>query len=363
MKSDSKRKLLTGRSVPENVRRILIVKPSSLGDIFHTFPAIACLRELFPQAEFDWMVHPAFADALDYSPAPVSRKILFRRQELGRIKTFLPAACELIRELRMYPYDYIFDFQGLFRSALFARTARGRVVGFARPREMMARWFYNHWSLVNLRLHAVRRNQLLVERFFHTGFINTTCTLPSNPDNRESLSSKLERSNVSLNDMLIGISPGARWPSKMFPPELFAKVISHTAELLPQARFVIMGAPADQKVAEQIRQLANLPQVVSLAGATNLGELVELVNNCRAVLANDSGPVHIAAAAKIPVVCFYGPTNPNLTGPFGDMHTVFQRNDLECIKCMHRQCSRITTECHNIDAAAVANAICGKIQK
>lgn len=362
MKS-GKKNLSANKKIPAHVKRILIIKPSSLGDIFHAFPAVARLHELFPEAEFDWVVHPAFADALDYAPVPVSRKIIFRRRELGKLSTIVPAMWELIRELREVQYDYIFDFQGLFRSAFFARMCKGRVVGFARPREGMARWFYHNWSKVNLRLHAVRRNQLLVERFFQTGTMRTNTVMPSNENNLLSLNSKLQRQGVGQNDLLIGISPGARWESKAFPPELFARVILLASEMLPQAKFVIMGAPADQKLAENIRLLAGNAPVVSLAGSTSLGELVELIKRCKVMLANDSGPVHIAAAAKVPVVCFYGPTNPNLTGPFGDIHTIFQRGDLDCIKCMSRQCNKVVAECHNIDAAAAAAAICKKIQE
>lgn len=363
-KLKSKRKALAkAKSTPENIKRILIVKPSSLGDIFHVFPAVARLHELFPKAEFDWLVHPSFADALDYSPAPVSRKIIFHRRDLGSLTTMLPAALDLIRELRKEPYDYVFDFQGLFRSALFARIARGRVIGFARPRESVARWFYHHWSKVNLRLHAVRRNQLLVERFFRTGTMRTAVKFNSFPANQQTLSQKLERLGIKKGDILVGISPGARWASKMFPPELFAKVIRLTAEMYPQARFVIMGAPADHATAEKILMLSGDAPVYSLAGSTSLGELVELINNCHVLLANDSGPVHIASAAQIPVVSFYGPTNPNLTGPFGDIHTIFQRGDLACIKCMRRNCPKAVPECHNIDAAAAAAAICNKLPK
>ncbi len=348
---------------PATVRRILIVKPSSLGDIFHVFPAVARLHELFPNAVFDWLVHPAFAEALDYAPAPIERKILFRRRELGRLSTFLPEFLDLLHELREIPYDYIMDFQGLLRSALCARFAHGTVVGFARPREATARWFYHHWAKVNLHLHAVRRNQLLVERYFRTGTMRTLCPMPSSEVHRASLESKLQRCGVAPDAPLVGVSPGARWESKMFPPELFANVIRLAAGITPEANFVLMGAPADQEATEKIRRLtAGLP-VFSLTGATSLGELVELIRSCKVLLANDSGPVHIAAAAQVPVVCFYGPTNPNLTGPFGDIHTIFQRGDLDCIKCMRRQCSKPVIECHNIDAAAVAGAVHGKLRK
>lgn len=339
----------------------MIVKPSSLGDIFHVFPAVARLSELFPNAVFDWLVNPAFAEALDYAPCPIGRKIIFRRRELSKFGTMLPEFLDLARELRKEAYDYVFDFQGLFRSALFARIARGKVVGFARPREAAARWFYHRWCKVNLRLHAVRRNQLLVERFFHTGTMRTACKMPQNQQYSESLQKKLDRLGVKEKSFTVGISPGARWESKCFPAELFAKTILLTAEMFPDANFVIMGAPADQKTAEKIRLLTGDVPVYSLAGSTSLGELVELINRCDVLLANDSGPVHIAAAAQVPVVSFYGPTNPNLTGPFGDIHTIFQRGDISCIKCMHRKCKFPITECHNIDAAAVASAIRRKL--
>ena len=269
----------------------------------------------------------------------------------------------LIRELRIHKYDYIFDFQGLVRSAFFARFAQGPVIGFARPREALARWFYTSSCKVNLRLHAVRRNQLLVERFFRTGTMRTNVPMQSNELYAGTLDAKLERLGIDRNAPLVGISPGARWESKMFPPELFARIIQLTSEMVPEARFIIMGAPADQKNAEKICMLAGSAPVYSIAGATGLGELVELISRCKVMLANDSGPVHIAAAGKIPVVCFYGPTNPNLTGPFGDMHTIFQRGDLECIKCMRRKCKFAAAECHNIDAAAAAAAVAAQLRQ
>ena len=81
-------------------QRILIVKPSSMGDIIHVFPALAFLREQLPEAVFDFVVHPAFAGILDYSPAPIRRKILFQRQRLGRVSSFPLAFLRLCRALR-----------------------------------------------------------------------------------------------------------------------------------------------------------------------------------------------------------------------------------------------------------------------
>ena len=349
------------RCADEPVRRILIVKPSSLGDIFHVFPAAAQLAELFPEAQFDWLIHPAFAEALDYAPVPIARRIFFRRRELGRIGTFLPEFLELWRELRAERYNYIFDFQGLLRSALCARLARGQVIGFARPRERAARWFYHHYCKVNLRLHAVRRNQLLVERCFQTGLMNFRCTLPRVEAHAVSLESKLARKGVPADAPLVAVSPGARWESKVFPAELFGQVIQLATRMVPDVYFVLAGAPADRNQADRIRHCCDSRRVVSLAGATGLGELIELIRRSSALLSNDSGPVHIAAAAGVPVVCFYGPTNPKLTGPFGDIHTILQRADLECIGCLRRHCRKTDPECHRVDPARAATAIRNKV--
>ncbi|MBO5689519.1 MAG: lipopolysaccharide heptosyltransferase I, partial [Lentisphaeria bacterium] len=90
--------------------RILIVKPSSLGDIIHVFPALELLRRLYPEMEADWLVHPAFADMLAYSPVPVRRKILFERKKLGRLSTFAGTFLQLLKDLRQEKYDFVFDF-------------------------------------------------------------------------------------------------------------------------------------------------------------------------------------------------------------------------------------------------------------
>ena len=81
------------------------------------------------------------------------------------------------------------------------------------------------------------------------------------------------------------------------------------------------------------------------------------------LLSNDSGPVHIAAAAQVPVVCFYGSTNPKLTGPFGDIHTILQRGDLDCIGCLKRRCVRPEPECHRVDPALAAMAVRNRIME
>ena len=82
------------------IHRILIVKPSSLGDIIHAFPALVLLKKSFPQSEFDFLVNPSFAGILDFSPVPIRKKILFERKKLGKVSSALPETLKLIKNLR-----------------------------------------------------------------------------------------------------------------------------------------------------------------------------------------------------------------------------------------------------------------------
>ncbi len=338
--------------MPEKVRRILVVKPSSLGDILHTFPAVELLRRRFPEAELDWLVHPAFAGTLKFSPFPVRRAIFFRRRELGNLRQLPREFLRLTQELRREKYDLIIDFQGLMRSAIFGFLARGpRPVGFAAPRERSARLLYGDVRSIPMEQHAVERNVALVNSLLGTADPVPQAILPPG-------AALPELPAVLAGKTLIGVVPGARWETKCFAPELFAGVIRKLHELRPDCAFVIIGAGDDAVAARAIMEQTG-EYVVSLVGKTGIEEMIELMRHLALVLSNDSGPVHAAAAQGTPVVGFFGPTRPELTGPYGAGHRIFQL-DLACSKCMKRHCPRLDaggeTPCHRLDAGAVAAA-------
>ncbi len=335
------------------VRRLLVVKPSSLGDIFHVFPALELLRRAYPEAELDFLVHPAFQEVLDYSPFPVRRRILFNRAALGRLRSFGPEFFRLTRELRKERYDLVIDFQGLFRSAFFAALAAGsRPVGFAHPREGAARWFYRAGLPVPRAAHAVVRNVALVNALLGTDSPVPVLRLPVSERHAAMVGKLLDASGIAPGTPLVGVMPGARWISKAFPPRLFREVLQKAALQRPDLRFVLIGAPSDAAAGREVGE--NFPGMTDLIGRTSLGEMVELIRRCGAVLSNDSGPVHAAAALGVPAVCFFGPTNAELTGPYGECHKIL-RLELPCAPCMSRRCPLYTAPaCHNIDSSFAA---------
>ena len=120
-----------------DIRKILVVKTSSLGDIIHSFPALTVLNRIFPDAEIDFLVNTQFAGLLDYAPVKIHKVVLYDRKKIGSFRYCIPSGIKLARQLRREKYDLVIDFQGLFRSSIFAFLARAvhGACGFAVPRE------------------------------------------------------------------------------------------------------------------------------------------------------------------------------------------------------------------------------------
>ena len=141
------------------MKRILIIKPSSMGDVLHAFPAVNGLLQSLPEVEVDWVIHPAFEELLDYLPVS-GRRILFKRKELGSVKTFFREFPALVRELRKERYDAVLDLQGLLRSAFLGFLTRSpRRYGPAEIKEKAAKCFYTsllHWKAETT--HALEKN-------------------------------------------------------------------------------------------------------------------------------------------------------------------------------------------------------------
>jgi len=322
--------------------RLLIVKPSSLGDVLHAFPAVAALcRETGCRA--DWLIHPAFAPLLRYLPC-VDRAILFERKKLGAVKTFVPAYLELRRELKREKYRAVIDFQGLLRSAMLGFTASAKTHAGV-PHEWVARPFYGRKLTVDPGHHALLRNNEAAAAFLGKAVdeIDFSFRLEPAAENVASAETLLKNTGIAGSKMLIGVAPGARWVTKQWPPEFFAKVIGALSERYPEAVFLLLGSQSDEDAAQTILACAPAGKAVDLCGKTTLGDLVELTRKCRLFLSNDSGPMHIAAALDVPVLALFGATSPVLTGPYTQKKTVLQPG-LACEQCFERHCVKMT--CH-----------------
>ncbi|MCP4594702.1 MAG: lipopolysaccharide heptosyltransferase II [bacterium] len=319
--------------------RILLVKPSSLGDIVHALPVLHGLRQRYPQARIDWLINRSCADLLDGHP-DLNELVAFDRARFGRLGRHPGATLEFvsfIRGLRARRYDLAIDLQGLFRSG-FLTFASGATVrlGFAEARELA--WiFYTHpvrWSSASV--HAADQNYRVAQLL---GFADTPMTfdLALRPEERTRATALLEAVGLSSTDRFAAVLPGGRWETKRWLAERFTEVIDRLADEqgLPT---VLMGAPDEQPLCTSIAERCRAP-VANLAGQTGLRELAALLDRSTVVLCHDSAPMHLAAAQHRPMVCLLGPTNPARTGPYGAQATILQA-DLPCVPCHLRKTSQ-----------------------
>lgn len=339
------------------IRRVLAVKPSSMGDIFHVFPALQVLHEAYPAARLDYLVHPAFSEILDFSPWKVSRKIFFNRAALGKFRSFAPEFIKLLMELRRRRYDLIIDFQGLFRSAFFAAVAPGPLPqGFADPREKLARLFYARRTVVGPG-HAVERNLALANRICGIDHPVPVLRLPEISRYAAPVAAALAAAGATPETPLLGVIAGARWDSKRFPAAWFAETLRRVVAVAPEVRPVLIGAPSERR---EVGNLTDFPGAIDLIGRTSPGEMVELLRRCRAVLCNDSGPMHAAAAVGIPTVACFGSTDWRRTGPYGDGHRILTAGAV-CSPCLKRSCPHPPPACWGIAPETAAAEVLAAI--
>jgi lipopolysaccharide heptosyltransferase II len=167
----------------------------------------------------------------------------------------------------------------------------------------------------------------------------------------------LQQHRLDEGDSLLAVAPSARWGTKRWPPVFLARVLDQVAQEQPNTAIWLLGSDDERDVAEEVRSNCRKADPVSLAGRTNLGALCELLRASDALLAHDTGPMHLAAALRVPTVALFGPTSPDLTGPYGAEHRVFVGN---CPggPCFRRNCPRGERECvESIPTRKVAEAL------
>ncbi len=317
--------------------KILVVKPSSLGDIFHTLPAVRVLKDQFPSCHITWLISDEFAE-LSKLFKDVDEFIFFKRKHWAKIANF----SDLIRflfSLRHRYFDYVFDFQGLFRSGLCTYFANSPVkIGFSHARELSQFSYSDKINPPREITHAVEKNLYLVQ---HSLGITQSYLSPrfiEKPTWMTDANNLLRENKINDANKLIAIAPSTRWPSKTWPQTHFSETIS-LLNLNAGSRiaFWILGSDSESHIGNLITESCQSENVKNLMGKTNLPVMVQLLRKSCMLLTNDSGPMHIAAALQVPTVSFFGPTDPSKTGPYGDIHKVF-KSTINCSPCFKRNC-------------------------
>ncbi|MFC1549569.1 glycosyltransferase family 9 protein [Nitrospirota bacterium] len=296
---------------------VLIIKPSSLGDIIHSLPFLSSLKKRYPSASVHWAVFKGLEGILEGHPL-IDRLIVIDKQRLKNPLTLISTALSLRSELKGNAYDIAVDLQGLFRSGLIAALSSAPVsTGFTDAREGSP-LFYTHAIRGGREIHAVDRYLKLA------GMLDCDISKVEFPMVHDECPPPFEGDYAVL-------VPGARWATKRWSEESFGSL----ASMLP-VRSVVVGGREDIPMGETIASLSS-GKCVNMAGKTSLRELSGLIRNAQYTVTNDTGPMHIAAAHNVPVYAIFGPTDPLRTGPYGSIHTII-RPDIPCAPCFRRKC-------------------------
>lgn len=284
-------------------RRFLVVRLSSLGDIVHTFPAVAALRESFPAAEIVWLTQPRWKHLV--ASANLASKILITStRELSAIK-------KSIAEIRAAGFDTAIDYQGLWKSASLPFLARvPRRIGFASTsvREFGVPFLYTE-QVMALSTHVADQNgELSKQAGAQSPVAHFSVTPP--PQDDEAMFKFLRTRGV---DRYIVLSPGGGWRSKCWPPDRFGILCRMLTEKF-RIRCVVNYGPGEDDLASQLRSAAGASDPLLFNG--ELGPLMALLRHALCVVGGDTGPLHLAVALGTPVVALFGPTDPVRNGPY-----------------------------------------------
>jgi 3-deoxy-D-manno-octulosonic-acid transferase/heptosyltransferase-1 len=323
-------------------RNILVIRLSSLGDVLLTMPAVQAIKSAFPAADLSWLVEGSVGELLLHQ-AFVDRVIEFPR---GRIEaalkkgSLLSAGRDLsafVRNLRAEEYDVVLDFHGIVKSALLTRTARaGRRIGFDRTYAKEASWlaYDERVGGLELRMHKARRNMLLAA---HLGARDAPDNdITASPEaaayiDRFLAAHRMAPPFVAVNPFCSRGSEFKRWDLADYGG-LIRRLGDETG-----ATVMILWGPGEEVEAQLLAEMAQGSAV--LACPTTVSQAFALLKRAALYIGGDTGMMHLAALARVPVVAIFGPTDHLVNGPYGNGHTIV-RAGVSCSPCRDKECKK-----------------------
>lgn len=300
--------------------KILVIKPSSFGDIVQSDPTLVALKEAYPSAQISWLVFDSFQDLMPLFPG-VDRAIVWQKD--GGIKEFR----RVLHEVRAEKYDIAIDLQGLARTALLTLFSGAKKrIGAPGMKELS-------WLLVK-QVFPKSRTMNAVERSLETVRYLTGKKYPVKyrlqvpKDIKEFAAEMMSRFDITARDRVVGIVPTARGKHKIWPVEHYRELIGRIVEASPDTRIIILGTTDDLR-------LVRHSMAIDLSGRTTLLQLAGILERCSVVVGPDTGTVHLASALGVPVIALFGGSDVRETAPIGPGAKVMTKN-FPCSPCRGR---------------------------
>ena len=350
---------LTQKDRP-NIKKILVVAPNWIGDAVLALPAISGIREYFPHSKITLIALPHVGELFKESCFIDGIKRFFSASTHSHTKGGLMAEA---LKLRQDNFDLAVLFPNSFRSAMLVRLAGIPLrCGYKRDGRGFLLNIPVRLNSETRRLHHTEYYLNIVKTLMGggegegKGFSDKNRLLYVSKDEANHALETLSKNNITPDDLIIGINPGAAYgSSKRWYPDRFGQV-AKTLTKYYNVKVIVFGSQGETGIAEEIIKSAEV-SIVNLAGKTSIRELMALIAFCKVFITNDSGPMHIASALGIPVVAIFGSTDPSVTGPLGARDAVIKK-ELPCSPCLLRKCPK-NLEC--MDLISVDDVISGVV--
>jgi lipopolysaccharide heptosyltransferase II len=302
---------------------ILVIKLRAIGDVLLSTVVLPNLRAAYPDAVIDMLTERMSRDVLEGNPA-LSSVLVFDPKKEGGLA--------LISKIRRRRYDLVIDLFGNPRSAIVALLSGA-------PRRVGYRFGWRkhcYTTVVEPRGGEVHNTEFNLDAIRAIGVpvVSRAVTFPIDAP-AQALADNFFREQHLEGQFVVALNPCGGWSSKRWGIDQFARLGDMLAERL-SAKIVILWGPGERPDAERLASEMRAASV--LLPPTTLKELAAVLGRCSLVATNDSGPMHIAASMRTPVVAMFGPTNPSLQGPFDTLHAVVRNEGLECLGCNLTTC-------------------------
>jgi heptosyltransferase-1 len=313
-----------------NIHRLLVVRLGSMGDVIHTLPAVTALQRSLPDAMIGWVIEERWAELLCTLSTPRSGPRSAQRPVVDKIHTVNTRAWRSspfsnqtweqiaagLSELRAGRYEIAVDFQGAARSALIARWSGAPVIyGVAQPRENIASLFYTRQVLAR-GTHIIEQNLSLAQAVAREPLQMPPVELPYDENAERECDRRLTDQDIGK---FVLLNPGAGWGAKQWPAERYGYVAKQLAE--DGFKTLINAGPGEKNLAQEVEATSG---GAAEEIACSLTQLIAITRRASLLIGGDTGPMHLAAALRVPVVGIFGPTDPARNGPFGTRSIVLR---------------------------------------
>jgi heptosyltransferase-2 len=291
-------------------KKVLIIRLSSLGDILLTTPLIRTLKNLYPQLNIDFIIREEYQDTIRLNPH-INNIITINRNYNPK---------EINKKIKNTNYDLIIDLQNNFRSRSLTRNTSTKIVRYKKP-------YLKRMLLVKFNINKFNEIVPIPVRY--------ASAIPNfnlDNDGLELFLSPIGNTELNENDNFIGLCPGSRHKTKMWPTEYFIKLGKELNK--NNFKVILLGGKDDRSICKVISD--QIENSMDLSNNNNLLKLAEEMKKCKAVVCNDSGLMHTALAVGVPTIGLFGSTVKEFGfAPYKGKNLVLENNSLSCRPCSH----------------------------